>query len=181
MRPELLVALAALFLGWPAQAAESGGSPRTEDPWIGKPRSDIVAILGEPDKAKRSAAGTEAMVYKMFVVGADVEPRADMVLVDLPGIGPVGRILPGPSESEESITIEPSGLDESGRPTGGLTRSRSYETSVELGRDKAKPPRTEATPEPKRRGKIKVTFELGPDGRVETWIVSPKKRAGADE
>jgi hypothetical protein len=166
----------AIALGCGAAAAPGTESPSTPDPWKDKPKSDVVLLLGEPSKTKRAKDGAETLVYKLVLLENASAPAPEMLVLDLPGVGLVGKPydLRGPGGPE--MTVEPLELDSQGRPVGGgptVTERVSTEIDLETHKktitSKGEPTRSAIT----RR--ISVSFEVGPDGRVRDWSVSGKK------
>jgi hypothetical protein len=144
-----------------------------DDPWRGKSKSDVVAALGQPTKTKKSSGGRETLVYKLIRIDKDAPPDAGMRVFELPGVGWVAK-KPDPGASAETVSIEPTRVDEEGRPVaGGVTTTHSTETSWEKGQKK-----TSGEPgpvdEPRRRSKVTVKFVLDAGGDVAEWSVSGK-------
>ena len=152
-----------------AIAGEDGGA---EDPWRGKSRADVEAMLGVPDKIKKGQEG-ETLVYKMLRFAEDAEPTPGMVLLELPGVGLVGRVPEfDDPRYRETTSIEPSGYDEQGRPVaGGVSTSSSYSKSIHIGKDDNPPDPTPNAPE--SVGKAKLVFHIAGD-HVRDWSISSK-------
>lgn len=171
-RPFGLVVAAACLVAWcPAHA---GDSPAGEDPWHGKPRSEIVKLLGEPDKAKPVRGGGETLAYTLYRIAPDAPPHPQALLIEVPGVGVVARI--DRSLGAERMTIEPPMYDEQGRPVGGgLTSTRGASTSYDLDEGKLSRSSTQDD-KPLVAGKVKVRFVLDASGQVVDWSVSGKKK-----
>lgn len=169
--PSLRVALAtALLLACAASPAASGDDV---DPWQGKHRSEVVAWLGEPDKVKRKD-GVESLTYRVVRLADDALPAADLRVIDLPGIGRLGRKLDGPPVGDDTLTIEPTEVDRrGGARTGGVTTSRSRSVSrSDDGEVRADPPLAGVP----AGTKLKLRFELDASGRVTSWSVDGAKK-----
>ena len=142
--------------------------------WKGAHRDDVVAILGQPNKAKKSGDG-EVLQYKLFRMHVDSRPGPGVLLIEVPGLGLVGR----PSDEfdpfeGQSIAVEPSEIDGEGHlVAGGLstTHSASGEWSKKAGGIDG--PHAPAR-HPVLGKKVKLKFKLNADGRVVDWTVSGK-------
>lgn len=167
----------AIVLGSVGDGAPRAGSPEAPDPWQGKPKSDVVLLLGDPAKTKRADDGTETLVYKLFLLEDAATPAPEMLVLNLPGVGLVGRPydLRPPGVGPE-LTIEPLAVDRQGRRVGGgVTETETVSTEINL---KTHEKKIAAKGEPSRPGiakRISVSFEVGPDGRVRDWSVAGKK------
>ena len=156
-----------LFL---SQLAVSGA-----DPWKGKEASAVLELLGPPQKQSTSKAGDESWVYRFVrVVEGDLADPS-LTLLEVPGVGLVGRRPEDGGGSAPTVSVEPTVLDEQGHPTGGLTTTESR--SMSWSKDKGKVVSGEPPPGSSSR-KIKLTFRLDATGRVVDWDVQPKP-AGA--
>lgn len=164
----LLVGAASVF------AAGSETAPAPPDPWVGKRKADAIALLGEPDKSKQHRGGGETLVYKLIRVGADFDPRTPARLVELPGVGLVGRV--DKSRSPGALGLEPSSLDDEGRLIpGGVAESRSASASYDPKTGKTERSGLGDPPlAPPGGGKFKLTLELDAQGMVTDWSVSSK-------
>lgn len=161
-----VVGLAAVAVLAPVQA---------QDVWKGKHRDDVMALLGEPDKTKKARAGSSVMVYKLVRVGDDAVPGPSFRVLDLPGVGRVGRMLKNQEpQVTETITVGPSGIDEKGRPgAGGFSRTET--TSVSW--DPATGERTGPDPPEKGSrsgGKVRLEITLDGEGIVTDWSATAK-------
>jgi hypothetical protein len=161
-----------------AGAGALGGEPESTDPdpWTGKPRPEIVRLLGEPDKAKTDRDGVETLTYKFFRVDPDAPPGPAALLIHVPGVGLVSRVDKKLTRDADPMYVEPTVLDEQGRRTGGgATPSQSASTSYD-------PKSGETTKtwdghdNPVVKGKATVKFVLDTDGRVVDWSASGKKK-----
>jgi len=132
----------------------------------GLDRSTIVALLGEPDKVRKSEGG-ETLVYKLLTVGDDHRQAPDERLVDLPGVGRCVRRIPLPVDDyDEKIEFEPTTVTEDGRMEGGsLSQSSSASKTIHLNEPL---PKTEEGNDA-RTGKIRLLVTLGRDGKVLAW------------
>ena len=129
-------------------------------------RAELVALLGEPDKAKRAGDG-EVLVFKVLTVADDHVLAPDERMIDLPGLGRCVRRIPVPQEGyRRSIEFEPTQVNEEGRMEGGsMTQSESVERNVDLDE-----PLPKTKPDGDRRtGKAKLHVTLGRDGHVVDW------------
>jgi hypothetical protein len=168
-----------------AFAALAGTAPlaqhdahEAKDAWQGKPRSEVVTLLGEPDKTTRSKEGS-TIVYRLFRIeqGAPADPELVPVLV--PGVGLVARR----SEQSDpfggrSTTFEPTVLDEEGHPSGGLTTTESR--SVTWSKKEGATVRSEGSQRAATHRRVKLAFHLDGVDRVRDWTVDPKpERTGA--
>jgi hypothetical protein len=153
--------------------AALSSAPAAQDIWKGKPRQEIVALLGEPQSTKKLREGGELIVYKLVRLGPDVLPAPGMLLITLPGYGLLGRI-PAGEKQERASEIEPIALDSEGRPVGGgmtQTESRTMTWSKKDGMSGDPAPAPGGEPQPK--GKVKLSFELDRSGTVRTWSATP--------
>jgi hypothetical protein len=151
--------------------------PPADDPWTGRTRAEIESLLGEPTKAKQSKDGSGVMTYKFVRVGPGFVPGPDILLIEVPGIGPAARSArPDDGRPRDDIAFEPTDSDSHGELIGGgvrTSRSRSVSKDLKTGVvDDDSPP-----PGPAGRERFKLRFELDADGRVVSWSVSPKKIA----
>jgi hypothetical protein len=167
------IALAILFtLGADAPRAAD------DDPWMGKPRREVVSLLGSPNKTK-TGHDKEVLTYKLFRLdpGSALSPR--VLVVDVPGVGLVGRVQPDPDAGAPKMDYEPTGFDEDGRPVpGGFDDSQT--TSMSWDAEAGKLKRDDGLEDleaPSLGAKLTLKFELDRDGRVASWSVSPKKQA----
>ena len=157
------IVLALLALALPAIAAD--------DPWVGRTRDEVVVALGEPAKAKLSKDGSGRLVYKFHRLREGAIPGSRMMPVAVDGVGTVYRILP---REEGDLAFEPTTIDDDGKPVaGGVRRNEgggsSYDPKTREFEKDWDPADDVAV-----AGKVKLTFEIGADGRVAAWSVSPK-------
>jgi hypothetical protein len=145
------------------------------DAWVGKSRRDVVTLLGQPTKSKRAKDGAETLTYKLVLIDESAPPTADILVLNLPGVGLVGQVVrqTGPLGS---VTIDPLELDREGRPTGGgVSSDASSTTSWDVRSGEKRTTTTGEKAKPSIRGKVTVRFEVGGDGVVRDWTVSGKK------
>lgn len=166
------LAIVTVFVFVPVQAADP--VPAEVDPWEGKPRSEIVQLLGEPAKSKNDRYGRETLTYKFFRIDPNARLGPEVMLLQVPGIGLVGRVdeavAAGPS------TFEPPTIDEQGRPSGGGVPAGTDSASSSYDPKTGEVTRSGlGTENPPVKGKVKVRFVLDAGGRVEEWSVSGKK------
>lgn len=156
----IVILLVALAL--PALAAD--------DPWVGRSRDEVLVALGEPAKAKLAKDGSGRLVYKFHQLREGSVPGPRMIPVAVDGVGTVFRVLP---REAGDVQFEPTTIDGNGAPIVGGTRTNegggaSYHPDTGKFETKWDPDdNVDVT------GKVKLTFELGTDGRVVTWAVSP--------
>lgn len=142
-----------------------------DDPWVGRSRDEVVAALGEPDKAKEARGGGETLVYRFFRLREGAVPGPRMTPVAVEGIGALYRVVP---DDLEPLEYEPTGIDADGRPVAGGPRSNfGGSTSYDAGtgaieRDWDDDDTVDVA------GKVKLTLTLDPSGRVTEWKVAPK-------
>jgi len=152
-----------------AGASVSGQDTDEKDPWTGKSRSEIIRLLGEPDKTKKSGNGTETLVYKLYRVDPDVPPSPAALLLHVPGVGLVARVDKRLTRAADPMQIEPTELDEQGRRVGGGTSpSRSASTSYNTDTGKVEKD-WDGPDNPAVKGKIALKFVLDAEGRVTKW------------
>ena len=147
-----------------ASSLPAGDSDTLEiDPWNGKPRSEVVKLLGEPTKTKSARDGRETLTYTFHRIAPDAPPHPEVMLLQVPGIGLVARILRGGGD-HSLLGMEVPAYDEHGRTDGGsgLTQPTRKSTSVS----------TSSEEMPRMLGKVKLRLVLDGDGRVESWSVS---------
>lgn len=152
-----------------AAAAEK----KDDDPWKGKSRSEVIALLGEPAKTKDARQGGEKLVYKFVRLEEGAIPPPGVAVLEVPGIGVVGRLPQAGAMQGGEMEVEPTETDRRGRKRGGgLTREESVSVTWEDGKK-----RVERTGDdrPAIRGKVTLKLVVGPDGKVESWFVSPRK------
>ena len=135
------------------------------DPWNGKPRSEVVKLLGEPTKTKAAHDGRETLTFTFDRIAPDAPSHPEVMLLHVPGIGVVARILRGRGDPN-LLGMEVPAYDERGRADGGtgLTQPTRKSTSVQ--------PKAGDQEMPRRLGKVKLRLVLDMDGRVESWSVS---------
>ena len=137
------------------------------DPWNGKPRSEVVKLLGEPTKTKTARDGRETLTYAFDRIAPDAPPHPEVMLLHVPGIGVVARILRGRTPSE-LLGMGLPVYDETGRADGG--RGLTQPTGTSTSRNS-----TSSQEMPRLLGKVKLRLVLDGDGRVESWSVSGNK------
>ena len=153
-----VTAAAALAPAW-------GGDAESEpkDLWKGKHRTDVVALLGEPSKTKKTPDGGTVLIYKLIRVGDKAVPGPSFRVLDLPGVGLVGRQVKNEDPSYSEITTIEGGSDDEGRPVSpGVPK-----TGERIG---PAPPQKG----PRSGGKVRLEISLDASGIVEDWSVSPK-------
>jgi hypothetical protein len=139
------------------------------DPWTGKSRSEVIQLLGKPDKTKKSGNGTETLVYKLYRVDPDVPPSPAALLLHVPGVGLVARVDKRLTRAADPMQIEPTELDEQGRRVGGgTTPSRSASTSYNPETGKVEKD-WDGPDNPPVKGKLSLKFFLDAAGRVTKW------------
>ena len=153
------------------QAAKSKSA---QDPWSGKTSTDVVMLLGEPTKTRKTDDGS-VLIYKLLRLEPDAVAPATMIVLDVPGIGVVARMLKDDSMRGVEISIEPTEVDKRGRGTGGGVTEQET-ASVTWNTDSRKIEHSWEE-RPAIRGKLTLKFELDPHGTIESWSVSPKKAA----
>jgi len=176
MRHTLTFSLLSLVLVPALVRAAEPGAP-AEDSWAGQPREAIEAILGDADSVKPVGGGETQLVYKMRRLAPGEPVGEGVVVFQLPDGGLAGRVLHG-RMTNEKVGLEPSALDEHGRPVpGGFSRSESQSASVQVGRGKERKLETDpfSVTGPPVQGRVKVVFVVGADGRVARWQVDPKR------
>jgi hypothetical protein len=143
------------------------------DPWVGKTREDLVLLLGEPGKTKTTDDG-EHLTYKLVRLEKGAAPPFGMIVVSVPGVrGPVG-IVTAPSRDGSDVTINPTQVDPRGRPMGGGVET---DESYTVTRDSEGNEQRSWDDRSAIVGKLTLRFELGADGKIASWSVSPKKAA----
>lgn len=159
------------------QAHAAHSAPPVADAWIGRPRSEVVALLGEPDRTSRGREGGQTLTYKFLRLREGAEAEAAIVVLDVPGVGHVARVPRNVDPfAGESVTIEPAAVDGRGRPTeGGLTTTHTSRVSWDP-KDGPPPPVERPRPLPVA-GKVKLTLELDATGHVRSWSQTPRKPA----
>ena len=165
----LVLCLAALP-GAPSEPEPAG------DPWNGKPRAEIVELLGEPKKVKMAGRDGETLTYKVYRGEAAALIRSGMRVIPVPGVGVVG-IKPPDSASDLFATGIPvtdrasgpyqPGISDRSLPVETVTRSYDAESGewTTTGGEKG------AT---STKGKIKLRFVLDAEGRVKEWSAGRK-------
>jgi hypothetical protein len=146
---------------------------RAEEVWVGRTRAELVAVLGEPSSDKRTPEGGERLVYKLYRLEEGAQPTG-MVVISLPGIGPLGR--PAHERvTEETLSLEPTVVGDDGRlASGGVTATQSRGISWSKAEGKRETPEP-AADETARRGRIKVAFELDRSGAIREWYALPRR------
>ena len=166
--------LLAVLLGLASPRLAGAAERSAEDPWTGKARAEVIQALGEPAKVKRASDGSETLHYTFRRVPPDAPPHPDALLLHVPGIGLVAKI--GKGGNADTLAMDPPLYDEQGRPAGGgLTRTSSAGTSYDLESGEVKHTASESD-NPEVRGKVKVRFELDPQGVVRDWSFSGGKQ-----
>jgi len=168
------ILLTILLLGvvLPAVAyAGDSGSDEEQDFWTGKKRPEIVTMLGEPTKAKTSEDGSETLTYRFVRIRDGSVPSPDLEVMSLPGVGLVGRTL---DRHGSDLRVDSSGLDGDGNLLpGGPSTSRSAGSSWNKDDGWQTDGGETGTA---ASGKVKLKLQLGRDGRVESWTISPKPK-----
>jgi hypothetical protein len=164
-----LLAVGCLAGAWAADAP-------AEDPWKGKTRADVTALLGEPTKTKTSGDGTEALTYKLYRLHEDAVPPPEVMVLNVPGIGVVGQMQQLDTLGAGDVALVPDERDRKGRGTGGGVGSGEESYSVEYDPKSGEVTRSWEE-KPAFRGKVTLKFQVSGDGSVESWSVSPKKAA----
>lgn len=157
----------------------AGGPATTDaDPWRGKPREEILSLLGRPDKSK-SRSGKESLTYKLFRLDDESALAPGLLVADVPGVGVVGRFERAPAVRGDELKYQPTDFDEDGRPIpGGFREEQTASVSWDSETGKAKRDEDLEIPgDSARGGRLTIKFHLDADGRVESWSVSPKKQA----
>jgi hypothetical protein len=173
VRRGLLVACIALICAPCAWAAEPDPSA---DPWKGKSRSEVLTLLGDPTKAKKSENGEELLIYRFVRLDENAVAPVGMAVLNVPGIGVVGRRLGADTREQPEVGIEPTELDKRGHRTGGgVTEQEESHTITWDKEGKHVEPAWEERPA--TRGKVTLKLWLNRDGEVASWSVSPKKAA----
>jgi hypothetical protein len=148
---------------------------KNEDPWAGKTKSDVVALLGDPTKTKQIAEGGEELTYKFKRLEEGAVPPVGMTVLNVPGIGVVAQVPKTVSRGEGDTTITPTRVDKKGRPVeGGVTTEES--TNISWGTDGKKVERSWEE-RPAIRGKVTLKFNVTAAGEIASWSVKPKKAA----
>ncbi len=174
MRRTTIVPL--LFLMAAAAGARAAGAAEP-DPWRGKSRAEIVTLLGEPHKTTRGAAGAETLTYRLVRLDESAIAPQGMSVLNLPGIGIVGRMHDIDPRDGREVSMGPTELDKRGRGTGGgIEEEQSFDVTWNSDKGQLERSWDERSA---IRGRLKLVFELGPAGAIERWSVSPKKRAAA--
>lgn len=162
-------------IAWLAGSSIPAADPAAPepDPWNGKPRAEIVRLLGEPAKAKKDRDGRETLTYTFYRMAPDAPPHPDALLLVVPGVGLVARVDRG--RAPDPMAMEPPQYDKEGRAAGGgLSQTSSASTSYDPKTGEVSHSST-GPDNPLVGGKVKVRFVLAADGRVETWSVSGKE------
>jgi len=142
------------------------------DPWEGKPRAEIIRLLGEPSKAKKGADGRETLTYTFYRIAPDAPPHPDALLLHVPGVGLVARVDRG--GAPDPLTLEPPQYDDQGRAAGGgLTRTSSASTSYDPKTGEVSHKST-GPDNPLVAGKVKLRFVLDAGGLVTDWSAPGK-------
>jgi hypothetical protein len=168
MKRVLLVSLLVVSL---ARAADP--ATKEPDPWTGKPRAEVVQLLGEPDKAKTARDRRETLTYTFHRIPTDAPADPELITLHVPGVGFVARVPRG--GPPDAVGIGPPEYDQSGRPTsgGGRTQSSSASSSYDTKTGKMTTTSSESG-NPQVAAKVKLQLVVGADGHVESWSVSGK-------
>lgn len=169
MRP-IAVRVSTLILAATVALAAFAAEP--PDPWVGKSRAEVVERLGEPTKEKSARDGTLALVYRLHRLREGAVPGPRTIVVEVPGVGTLVRVLP--RDMEEAV-LEPTAIDgDRALKPGGIAEQRGGSTTYDA---KTGEIRRDWDPDDSSEvgRKVKLTFELGADGRVEAWSVAPKR------
>lgn len=173
MHRTLLASVALLGGFLPSLAGEAAAEHKEGDFFTGKERREIVVLLGEPAKTKSVKSG-EILSYKLVRLDDHTAPTAGMRVLDLPGIGVVGKIeRAGGSPADDAMVVDPSLVDSKGRPAGGgLTGVQSAEASWDTKtREMKRPPEPQRPEAPPKGGRIKLEIRLDAGGRVQDWSI----------
>ena len=153
-------------------AVAACGVMQSADPveWVGRPAADLAALFGEADKTERRSDGSTRLTYKVYRLGRRPASAEGLIVIELPGVGWIGRPIARSTPSAAAVGIEPLELDETGlRTNGGVSREETYERSLGKGEDRSEPRQPDAAPAPRHRGKLKLAFEIGAGGLIESW------------
>ncbi|HXV76875.1 MAG TPA: hypothetical protein VD788_11225 [Candidatus Polarisedimenticolaceae bacterium] len=173
MLGRLVVGLLLLSVASRAPAAEAD-APR-QDPWKGKTRSEVVGLLGEPDKTKTDKQGVLSLTYRFNRIDPMAPSQPDAIFLQVPGVGVVARIDKSRRPPPDAMTIEPPQFDEQGRQTaGGVSETRSATTSYDID-SKEVSHSTSASAGPPGGSRVTLRFEIGSDGRVVDWTTTGEK------
>jgi hypothetical protein len=147
------------------------GAPPSDD-LVGTSREEIVALLGRPTKAEFSKSG-EKLLYRLVRPEGDIRSDPDLLLVELPGIGLVGRRLSELAGPEgRQTTLEPTTVDEQGRSvSGGMTDQESR--SITWSKEEGKVVTPDQAGEAPALRRVKLTLWLDSNGRVASWSLDP--------
>ena len=166
MRSTLLVAFLLVSL-LPLAAADL-------DPWIGKSRDDLLAVLGEPNKTKKSDAG-QLLVFKLVRLEEDSPPPSGMQVLKVPGVKGMLGLMPPKALVPTADSVSTMGPeDKYGRGGGGdveTSESHSISWSKEDGLERS------WDEQPAIRGRLTLKFTVDAAGNIVDWSVSPKKAA----
>lgn len=166
MRMLMSIVLCALMLGT-AAVAQAPETAKDTDPWIGKKRGEVVAMLGRPDKVK-SSGSKETLTYRFVRVTDEPAVPPGIELVPVPGVeGSVGRMY---RRDSTAISMTGTQVDARGRVAEegiGGEESRNISWSKKDGKTIT----DSADDRSAVLGKCTVKFKLT-NGRVTDWSVS---------
>ena len=144
------------------------------DPWIGKSRDELTTLLGEPNKTKRSKAGT-TLTYKLARLEEGSIPPSGMSVIKVPGVSGMLGLSPGGTKMQVASTASDSAPDDKyGRGGGGdvdAGESHSVSWSKKDGVERSWDDRSAI------RGRVTLKFTVDGSGQIVDWSVSPKKAA----
>jgi hypothetical protein len=146
-----------------------------EDPWKGKTRSDVITLLGDPTKTKKTDDRGSVLIYKLLRLQEEAIPPPGLTVLDVPGIGVVGQMQTTRTMTGTDVDILPTEVDKQGRGTGGGV-TEEENVSISWDKDGKKVERSWEE-RPAIRGKLTLKFNIAPGGEIESWSVSPKKAA----
>ena len=165
MRSIMLLTSVLLVYAGPLPAADP-------DPWVGKTRADLVALLGEPHKVKASDEG-EILTFKLLRMEEASIPPSGVRLLWVPGVkGTLGTMMPPGNIPQETAGIQPTDIDQQGRGTGGGVETDESYTVSWSNKDGVERSWQDG---PNIRGKLTLKFTLNKTNKIVTWTVSPKK------
>ena len=166
MRTMLAVALL-LILVAPSLAADP-------DPWIGKSLDELTTLLGEPNKTKRSKAGT-TLTFKLARLEEGSVPPSGMSVVKVPGVKGMLGLSPAETKMRVASTAADSAPDDKyGRGGGGdvdASESHSVTWSKKDGVERSWDDQSGI------RGRVTLKFTVDGAGKIVDWSVSPRKAA----
>jgi hypothetical protein len=149
--------------------------PPAEDPWRGKRREDLELLLGVPDGERQAAHGGRVLTYKLVRLADAARAPDDVLVLDVPGVGVVGRLSRRGPQSGAQDSVEPTEVDNRGRSVGGgITTSESH--SISWDKESGNVERSWEE-RPALAGRVTLRFELAGDGTITSWSAKPPPRA----